>query len=166
VPDRLPTGREWDPDDRSGWARDAGNGPAIVGFDHVLLSMPPGGEAAARAFYSGLLGLAEVPKPPPLDTHGGCWFLGHGILPGVASGVSIHLGVEEPFVPARKAHIALLIDDLPALRSMLVDAGAEVRDDTEIGVRRCYAFDPFGNRLELIDERDQGFSARGRATLG
>ena len=126
--------------------------------------MPPGGEDAARAFYSGLLGLAEIPKPAPLDTHGGCWFLGHGILPGVASGISIHLGVEEPFIPARKAHVGLLVDDLPRLRSILVEAGVEVRDDRDIGVRRFYAFDPFGNRLELIDHRDQGFSARDRST--
>ncbi len=144
-------------------ARDPGDGPAIIGLDHVLLSMPRGGEDAAREFYGGILGLSEIPKPAPLDTHGGCWFLGHGILPGVAAGVSIHLGVEEPFVPARKAHVALLIDDLPALRALLVDAGVEVKDDdADIGIRRFYAFDPFGNRLELIDVRDQGFSARER----
>jgi catechol 2,3-dioxygenase-like lactoylglutathione lyase family enzyme len=163
VPERGPSGREWDPDDRSGWARDPEDGPVIVGLDHVLLSMPPGGEDAARAFYSKLLGLSEIPKPPPLDTHGGCWFLGHAGLPGVVAGVAIHLGVEEPFHPARKAHVALLVDDLRALRVLLAGAGVDVRDDdADIGVRRFYAFDPFGNRLEMVDSRDVGFSARGR----
>ena len=129
--------------------------PSIVALDHVLLSMPPGGEDAARAFYGGLLGLREVPKPAPLAGHGGCWFVG----PANPS-MSVHLGVEDPFVPARKAHVALLVDDLDGLRATLLDAEIEIRDDTEIGVRRFYAFDPFGNRLELIDARDGGFSAR------
>jgi catechol 2,3-dioxygenase-like lactoylglutathione lyase family enzyme len=132
--------------------------PSIVGIDHVLLSMPGGGEQAARDFYVGVLGLREVPKPPPLHTHGGCWFVSPG-----SEAMSIHLGIDDPFVPARKAHVALLIDDLPGLRAALEAAGAEVRgDDADIGVRRFYAFDPFGNRLELIDARDQGFSARDR----
>ena len=120
-------------------------------IDHVQLCIPRGGEASARAFYGGLLGLREVPKPPPIDTHGGCWFTGPGI--------DIHLGVEAPFMPARKAHVALLIDDLAALRAALEAAAVEVRDDdADIGVRRFYAFDPFGNRLELVDARDAGFS--------
>lgn len=149
--------------ERAGAARDSGAGPAVVGFDHVLLSMPRGGEDAARAFYGDLLGLTETPKPPPLDTHGGCWFLGADSLPGTDAGLSIHLGVEEPFQPARKAHVALLIDDLAGLRARLEAGGAVVRDDdAPIGVRRFYAFDPFGNRLELVDARDAGFSARQR----
>ncbi len=127
--------------------------PRVVGIDHVLLSIPPGGEPAARAFYGDVLGLREVPKPPPLDTHGGCWFSG--------AGVDLHLGVEEPFRPARKAHVALLVPDLDGLRAALRSAGSETRDDdADIGVRRFYASDPFGNRLELIDARDAGFSRR------
>lgn len=129
--------------------------PRVSAIDHVLLSIPRGGEDAARAFYGGVLGLREVPKPPPLDTHGGCWF--------TAPGIDLHLGVEEPFVPARKAHVALLAADLDGLRHALTAAGAELRDDDDpIGVRRFYAFDPFGNRLELIDARDGGFSTRPR----
>ena len=133
-------------------------GARVTGIDHVLLSMPSGGEDAARAFYGDVMGLHEVPKPPPLDTHGGCWF----VAPANPA-ISIHLGVEEPFLPARKAHVALLIDDLDALRARLSAADAITRDDdADIGVRRFYAFDPFGNRLELIDARDAAFSARER----
>jgi hypothetical protein len=84
---------------------------------------------------------------------GGCWFAGPGI--------AIHLGVEAPFAPARKAHVALLVDDLAALRASLQGAGVEIRDDpADIGVRRFHAFDPFGNRLEFVDARDGGFTTR------
>ena len=150
--------------DTGGGAREPRDGPAIVGLDHVLLSMPRGAEDAARGFYGDLLGLAEIAKPTPLERNGGCWFVGPGVLPGVAAGVSIHMGVEEPFQPARKAHVALLIDELEAMRAVLAAAGVGIVEDEAIDVRRFYAFDPFGNRLELIDVTDQGFSARGRYT--
>jgi catechol 2,3-dioxygenase-like lactoylglutathione lyase family enzyme len=126
----------------------------ITGTDHVQLAIPDGGEDEARAFYGGLLGLTEVPKPGALAARGGCWCAG----PGVA----IHLGVERPFVPARKAHVALLVDDLPGLRGALAAAGVETKvDDADVGVRRFHAFDPFGNRLEFVDARDEGFTTRG-----
>lgn len=129
----------------------------ITGLDHVQLAMPAGGEAAARAFYGGLLGLEEVAKPAALAPRGGCWFVGTG----TAGGVAIHLGVEADFRPARKAHVALLVDDLAHLQATLEGAGVTIADDpVEIGVRRFHAFDPFGNRLELVDGRDAGFTSR------
>jgi catechol 2,3-dioxygenase-like lactoylglutathione lyase family enzyme len=128
----------------------------LTGIDHVLLSMPRGGEDAARAFYGAVLGLREVAKPAPLDARGGCWFVSD-----MNRSMSVHLGVEEPFVPARKAHVALLVDDLDGLRATMRDAGVETRDDdAPIGVGRFYAFDPFGNRLELVDMAAAGFTAR------
>lgn len=126
----------------------------LTGIDHVQLAIPAGAEEAAREFYGALLGLTEVPKPAALAARGGCWFAGPGI--------AIHLGVEEPFVPARKAHVALLVDDLAALRAALAAAAVTiVEDPADIGVRRFHAFDPFGNRLELVDARDGGFTTRG-----
>ena len=83
----------------------------IVRLDHVQLAMPPGREAEAEAFYSGLLGLERVPKPEPLAARGGCWF--------VRGPVAVHLGVEEGFRPARKAHPALVVRDLAALEAVL-----------------------------------------------
>ena len=115
----------------------------ITGVDHVQLAMPRGREAAAREFYAELLGMGELPKPAVLAARGGCWF---------ASGAAVlHLGVEEPFAPARKAHPALLVDDLDALAAAVTAAGYPcVRADGEIpGVRRFHTHDPFGNRVEF-----------------
>lgn len=119
----------------------------IVGLDHVQLSMPAGAEDAARAFYGGVLGLVESAKPEPLAGRGGCWFTG--------GGVAIHLGVEDPFRPARRAHPALLVIDVAALRTRLEAAGVRTcDDDVDIGVDRFYAEDPFGNRLEFLCKSD------------
>jgi catechol 2,3-dioxygenase-like lactoylglutathione lyase family enzyme len=115
----------------------------ITGIDHVQLAMPRGREDAARSFYAGLLGMTELAKPALLAVRGGCWF---------ASGAAVlHLGVEEPFAAARKAHPALLVDDLDGLFGVLTSAGHEcARADGEVpGVRRFHTHDPFGNRVEF-----------------
>lgn len=110
---------------------------------HVLLAMPAGGEAGAEAFYSGLLGIPRVTKPEHLEVRGGCWF--------ESGNVRIHLGVEGEFRPARKAHPALIVDDLAALGGVLEEAGVEVIVDEPLpGFDRFYASDPFGNRLEFL----------------
>lgn len=117
----------------------------IAGLDHVQLAMPPGKEAQARQFYGHLLGLVEVEKPEPLASRGGCWFEGPGTF--------VHLGVQDDFVPARKAHPAFRVVNLERLRRVLTAAGVPVRPDESLpGVRRIYASDPFGNRLEFIQE--------------
>jgi catechol 2,3-dioxygenase-like lactoylglutathione lyase family enzyme len=115
----------------------------IVALDHVQLAMPPGLEEQAAAFYCGVLGLEQVPKPAPLAARGGCWFR-HG-------NVAVHLGVEQEFRPARKAHPAFVVDDLAALQAVCEEAGIEVRPnpDGEPG-RGAYVDDPFGNRIELL----------------
>ena len=119
----------------------------IIGIDHVQLAMPMGEEAAAQQFYEGLLGLRRVMKPPHLERRGGCWFeLGN---------VKIHLGVEDGFRPARKAHPGLLVDDLDALVVRLEKAGVTVDTDQPLeGYKRVYADDPFGNRIELMQRLD------------
>lgn len=115
---------------------------AVLGIDHVQVAAPHGCEDAARAFYGGLLGLAEVPKPAALAARGGCWFR--------AGGQELHVGVEEPFAPARKAHPGLVADDLEALAERLRTAGHEVAfDDAIPGATRFHVADPFGNRLEI-----------------
>lgn len=114
-------------------------------IDHVQLAMPAGGEDRAREFYGRLLGMTEVAKPAELAKRGGCWF--------ECGAVKIHLGVEDGFRAARKAHPALRCIDYDGLTGRLRDAGVEVADDESIpGVRRCHVSDPFGNRIELIAE--------------
>ena len=93
----------------------------VHGLDHVQLAMPSGGEALAREFYSGLLGLTEMPKPPNLAKRGGAWFEG-GTL-------RVYLGVEADFRPARKAHPAFLVEHLDAIDRHLRQAGVAVVTD-------------------------------------
>jgi hypothetical protein len=125
----------------------------------VQIACPRGSEETLRAFYSGLLGLAEVPKPPALAPRGGCWFAGSApaaSAEGIASAgrIELHLGVEEPFAPARKAHPGLLWPGLDDLARRLTAAGYEVRwaDEAELpGMRRFHTDDPHGNRLEFLE---------------
>jgi len=124
----------------------------ISGLDHIQLAMPPGEETTARWFYGQVLGLSEIAKPPELAPRGGCWFQRQGI--------DLHLGVQRDFAPALKAHPAFLVADLEAARQTLEKAGiAVLPDETVPGVRRFYASDPFGNRLEFIQDGD-GFGQR------
>ena len=119
-------------------------GWSIEGFHHVQLAMPVGREAEAEDFYVGDLGFARVPKPSALEARGGCWFR--------AGGTELHLGVEPGFAPSAKAHPALKVRGLAALRAALEGADRDVVEDTQLeGHERCYVRDPFGNRLELIE---------------
>jgi catechol 2,3-dioxygenase-like lactoylglutathione lyase family enzyme len=123
----------------------------VVRLDHVQLAMPAGREDDARAFYSGVLGLIEIPKPPQLAERGGCWFRTNSPEPG-----EIHLGVEEDFRPAKKAHPAFRVADLEVARFLLTGRNIEViPDDSLPTLRRFYIHDPFGNRIELIQEGDK-----------
>ena len=118
----------------------------ILSIDHVQLAMPAGEEEKARAFYTDLLGFTEIPKPPDLAKRGGAWF--------EAGAVQLHLGVETDFRPARKAHPAFLVDELEALIVRVQEAGYET--DTSQppldGYKRAHVFDPFGNRIELMEK--------------
>jgi catechol 2,3-dioxygenase-like lactoylglutathione lyase family enzyme len=116
----------------------------VVGLDHLQLAMPRGREADARAFYGDVLGLAELTKPPHLAARGGVWF--------ALGSQQLHLGVEDDFRPARKAHPALLVHDLRGLRGRLELHGfAPYEDEPLAGYERFYVADPFGNRLELLE---------------
>ena len=116
----------------------------LVGLHHVQLAAPRGSEPALRDFYVGVLGMTEVPKPPALAKRGGAWFR--------SGSLELHLGVEDDFRPARKAHPGLLVDDLPTYADLLAARGVTVEwDDNFPGFRRCYVSDPHGNRIELME---------------
>jgi len=115
----------------------------FTAIGHVQLAMPPGAEDAARLFYRDLLGMTEIPKPAELAKRGGVWFQ--------SGPVQIHLGTDEEFRPARKAHPALRCHDYHGLLAKLGERGVPVRPDDSIpGVERCHIDDCFGNRIELI----------------
>jgi catechol 2,3-dioxygenase-like lactoylglutathione lyase family enzyme len=116
----------------------------ILSIDHVQFAMPAGEEDKARSFYVKVLGFTEVPKPAELVKRGGVWF--------ESESARLHLGVEEDFKPARKAHPAFIVEDLTGLITKAQIAGYET--DTAQppleGYKRAHVFDPFGNRIELM----------------
>jgi len=115
----------------------------LLAIDHVQIAMPAGREEEARAFYAGLLGLAEVEKPVALAGRGGCWF--------ESGPVKVHLGIDPDFHAAKKAHPAFLVGDVAALERRALAAGTIVQRDVALeGYDRIHVFDPFGNRIELM----------------
>jgi catechol 2,3-dioxygenase-like lactoylglutathione lyase family enzyme len=116
----------------------------VYGLDHVLIAIPMGALERARGFYCGLLGLAELPKPAPLASRGGAWL--------ELGSLQLHLGEEKDFAPARRAHPALRVRGLAELLARCEESGCEIRHDVPLeGRERAFVFDPFGNRIELIE---------------
>ncbi|MFE6665866.1 VOC family protein [Streptomyces sp. NPDC057697] len=119
----------------------------IAVLDHVQLAAPQGSEDALRAYYTDTLGMTEIPKPSALAARGGCWFR--------AGPVQLHLGIEQDFHPARKAHPGLRVTDIEAYAARLAERGAEVHWDGALpGHRRFFSHDPAGNRLEFLEPLD------------
>ena len=118
----------------------------ILSIDHIQIAMPAAEEEKARTFYIKQLGFTEIPKPPDLAKRGGAWFQ--------AGSVQLHLGVEAEFRPARKAHPAFLVDDLDSLIAKVQSAGydTDTSQPPMDGYKRAHVFDPFGNRIELMEK--------------
>ncbi|MFD3872145.1 VOC family protein [Streptomyces sp. NPDC058623] len=116
----------------------------LTAVDHVQLAAPPGSEDALRAYYSDVLGMRELSKPPQLAARGGCWF--------ALGTVQLHLGVDEDFRPARTAHPGLRVNGIQEYARRLQERGARVVWDGDLpGHRRFYSEDPVGNRLEFLE---------------
>jgi catechol 2,3-dioxygenase-like lactoylglutathione lyase family enzyme len=127
----------------------------VIALHHVQVACPRGGEDAARRFYADGLGLTEVEKPVALQGRGGAWFRAYDGLGAVAA--ELHIGVEEPFVPARKAHPAFVVDDLERVADSVSAAGGDVdwgERDTFAGYHRFHVGDPHGNRVEVLQPLD------------
>lgn len=113
-------------------------------IDHIQLAAPKGSEETARKFFKNILGFDEVEKPEELKKHGGVWF--------EFGNYQIHIGIEEPFYPAKKAHPAFEIENIEELKKHLVTNGVDVIEDDKLpGAKRFYISDPFGNRMELLE---------------
>jgi ubiquinone/menaquinone biosynthesis C-methylase UbiE/catechol 2,3-dioxygenase-like lactoylglutathione lyase family enzyme len=122
---------------------------SVYNLDHIQIAIPPNQEAAARAFYGGVLGLSEIPKPPDLAKRGGVWF--------ALGALQVHLGVEQDFRPAKKAHPAFLVHDVVAVvqRCKENDYALSPEEPPLSGYVRTFVFDPFGNRIELMQKINQ-----------
>lgn len=118
---------------------------SLRSIHHVQLAMPKGREAEARSFYGELLGLTEVTKPANLAARGGVWF--------ESGDLRVHLGVDRAFRAARKAHPAFLVDNLASVKEKCEAAGVEMIEDQPLaGYDRVYVYDPFGNRIEFLEQ--------------
>ena len=116
----------------------------ILSIDHVQIAIPVDGKDRARAFYSGVLGFTEIDKPPQMAERKSIWF--------VAGAVNLHLGIEPEFVSAKRAHPAFVVESLDKILAACERAGITTKPDTSFnGFRRVHVFDPFGNRLELME---------------
>lgn len=118
--------------------------PHISGLDHVQVAIPFGADDQARTFYGAVLGMTEVPKPAPHNASGGMWF--------TAGPSQLHIGSQEDFIAAKKAHPAFIVDGFDAYCDLLRGRGVDVRlEEGVYGRRRAGIEDPFGNRVELIE---------------
>lgn len=115
----------------------------ITGLDHVLIPAPRNSEDIARAFYGAFLGFTELEKPEPLQGRGGVWF-------GLPDGRQIHIGIDEPHVPQKKAHPCFRTESLEQVMAHFDAAQVAYTLDTSLEVHRIFATDPFGNRLEIV----------------
>jgi catechol 2,3-dioxygenase-like lactoylglutathione lyase family enzyme len=116
----------------------------VLGLDHVQIAIPVGGEERAREFYAGILKFSEVEKPAAMAGRKSIWF--------VAGPVNLHLGIEAEFHPAKRAHAAFVVDNLDEIVAACEGAGLQTKPDAGLaGFRRIHVFDPFGNRIELME---------------
>ena len=118
----------------------------VLSLDHVQVAIPAGGEEAARSFYIGILGFTEQRKPSAMAGRNSIWL--------AAGPVNLHLGIEadSDFHAARRAHPALTVDNLDEIVAACARAGLPTREDTPVNnFRRTHVFDPFGNRIELME---------------
>lgn len=114
-------------------------------LDHIQMAIPEGEEEAARAFWTGPMGFTEVDKPGPLQGRGGLWL--------TRDGINLHLGVDTPFAPARKAHPCFAVDDFDAMLARFDAGDIAYAFDTKLpNIRRVFIADPFGNRIEVMAE--------------
>ncbi len=113
-------------------------------IDHIQLAAPKGSEGQAREFFGTILGMKEIEKPEELKKNGGVWF--------AFGNTQLHIGIEDPFIAAKKAHPAFEVENIEALKEHLHSSGVEFIVDTKLpGAKRIYIADPFGNRIEILE---------------
>ena len=115
--------------------------------DHIQLAFPPGGIEKVREYFVGVWGMTEDERPPSLDRREGAWFRKDSCI--------IHVGFDPNFIPQKKAHLAIIVDDIDNFAENLLAHGFEVRWNESIdNVKRFFTDDPYGNRIEIIRNGD------------
>ncbi len=115
----------------------------MIGIDHIQIAAPPGSEDLAREFYGELLAMEEIPKPTNLKARGGCWFR--------CGSQEVHIGIQQDFFAAKKAHPGFTVNGLLKLKLQLQQAGFIIEEEQPIeGRSRFFTHDPFGNRIEFL----------------
>lgn len=113
------------------------------GIDHVQLAAPKNSENESRKFFTDILGMEEIEKPENLKKRGGVWFQ--------CGTHQLHIGIQEPFTPAVKAHPAFSVNDIGKLKQKLEENNVDIKEDEPLeGATRFYVNDPFGNRIEFL----------------
>lgn len=115
-------------------------------IDHIQLAAPKESEEIARRFFIDVFGFVEIEKPESLKQKGGVWFQ--------YGNIQVHIGIEEPFSPAQKAHPAFEVENLEELKRHLTNQDIRFTEDGHLpGANRIYINDPFGNRIEILEWR-------------
>ncbi|MCL6443029.1 MAG: glyoxalase [Alicyclobacillus sp.] len=115
-----------------------------LGLHHMQIAIPRNSEDECRTFYTEVLGLTEVPKPPVLAAKGGLWYR--------VGNLELHLGSDDDFRPAKRSNPSITVANLDVIAEKLTQAGVEFTWDTNYpGHRRIHTFDNFGNRLEFFE---------------
>ncbi|TKH05642.1 glyoxalase [Peribacillus simplex] len=113
-------------------------------IDHYQLASPKNTEDQSRKFFTEILMFKEVNKPRSLRSNGGLWF--------ESGSIKIHIGTEDNFIPARKAHPALEVENLNDFKQHLITKHISFTVDERLpGANRIYLADPFGNRIEILE---------------
>ena len=114
-------------------------------LNHVHICVPKEKEDEARAFYGGVMGLKEIPKPQSLIANGGMWY--------EIADIELHIGIEVA-MPRSRRHSAFEISDVAEARKFLEDKVQIVEEPVIPGRVRFAFIDPFGNKIELLQMVD------------
>ena len=118
----------------------------FLGIEHVQITIPHGEERRAREFYVDVLGFTEIVRPESLGGRGGGWFRN--------GPVNLHLISARDFQPTRPGHPAWLVPDLDTVIARCESAGHAIEQAVPLpGFDRVHVYDPFGNRLELMERK-------------
>ncbi len=118
---------------------------AFKRLNHIQICIPIGKENEARDFYCDILGLEEIKKPEFLKKNGGFWLR--------ISDIELHIGAEPQIHPSKR-HPAFEVEHLSKIKQYLTTSGIKIKEDKSLPLyRRFSLYDPFGNRIEFLEEK-------------